>query len=103
MNNNLIKNMSIVAIAVLGISSVVLAEEVVAEKVVASANSVVVADTVKFFGEFEEAKDTWEFSKGKPSKEGSADEFRLAVKENPEKFIKEMDECSEEERENRPV
>jgi len=43
MKNNLMKNMSIIAITVLGISSVTLAEEVA----VASSNPVVIADTVK--------------------------------------------------------
>jgi hypothetical protein len=49
-----------------------------------------VADIVKFLGEFEGAKNTWELSEGKPSQDGLANEFKLAVKDNPEKFVQEV-------------
>lgn len=49
-----------------------------------------VAEVVRFFDEFEGAKDTWELSEGKPSRDGLANEFQMAVKENPDKFVEEL-------------
>jgi len=45
-----------------------------------------VLDLVKLFDDFEGARDIWEQTEGKPSKEGLAREFRLAVKEQPKKY-----------------
>ncbi len=50
-----------------------------------------IAELVKFLNEFKGA-DFWEGTfEGKPDKQGLAETLREAVKENPEKFVKEID------------